>query len=78
MGLVTYANRIKTELLAVPEEMLARVGAVSPEVGKCMAENVRKAGGKAILASASPALRALAAEAGKSLLAWFIFAWPQK
>ncbi len=42
MGLVTYANRIKTELLAVPEEMLARVGAVSPEVGKCMAENVRK------------------------------------
>lgn len=45
MGLVTYANRIKTSLLDVPEEMLAKVGAVSPEVGKCMAENARRLAG---------------------------------
>ena len=37
-GLVTYANEAKTRLLGVPEELLARVGAVSPEVARCMAE----------------------------------------
>ena len=37
-GLVTYANEAKTRLLGVPEELLASVGAVSPEVARCMAE----------------------------------------
>lgn len=37
-GLVTYANEAKTCLLGVPEDLLARVGAVSPEVARCMAE----------------------------------------
>ena len=37
-GLVTYANEAKTRLLGVPEELLARVGAVSPEVARCMAQ----------------------------------------
>lgn len=36
-GLVTYANEAKTRLLGVPEDLLARVGAVSPEVARCMA-----------------------------------------
>ena len=33
-GLVTYAIEAKTRLLGVPEELLARVGAVSPEVAR--------------------------------------------
>lgn len=37
-GVVTYANEAKTRLLGVPEELLASVGAVSPEVARCMAE----------------------------------------
>lgn len=36
-GLVTYANEAKTELLGVPEEMLAEHGAVSAEVCAAMA-----------------------------------------
>lgn len=35
---MTYANEAKTRLLGVPEELLASVGAVSPEVARCMAE----------------------------------------
>ena len=37
-GFVTYSNDAKTELLGVPESMLARVGAVSEEVARAMAE----------------------------------------
>lgn len=40
-GLVTYANAAKEELLHVPAPMLAEFGAVSPEVARSMAENVR-------------------------------------
>lgn len=42
MGLITYANRVKSQLLDVPKEVLESVGAVSPEVARYMAENVRK------------------------------------
>ena len=45
LGLVTYSNKAKTQLLGVSEEMLARVGAVSPEVAQAMAVGARKAAG---------------------------------
>ena len=48
MGAVTYANRIKTQLLGVPEEMLAEHGAVSEPVAAAMAQGIRKAAGSDI------------------------------
>ncbi len=44
-GLVTYSNEAKTRLLGVPEELLKKVGAVSEEVARLMAENVRERAG---------------------------------
>lgn len=40
-GIVSYANGVKTAQLGVPEELLARVGAVSPEVAQAMAQGAR-------------------------------------
>ena len=37
-GFVTYANEAKRDLLGVPEDLLVRVGAVSEEVARAMAE----------------------------------------
>ena len=37
-GFVVYSNRAKTELLDVPEEMIAKQGAVSAEVARAMAD----------------------------------------
>ena len=37
-GVVSYANEVKTRVLGVPEETLARVGAVSAETACAMAE----------------------------------------
>ncbi|MCF8482713.1 MAG: CinA family protein [Rhodospirillum sp.] len=37
-GFVTYSNEAKTQMLGVPEEMLASHGAVSAEVAQAMAE----------------------------------------
>lgn len=48
MGAVTYANRIKTLLLDVPEEMLEKHGAVSEEVAAAMAQGVREKSGSDI------------------------------
>lgn len=40
--LVCYSNEAKTDLLGVPKAMLARYGAVSPEVAAAMARGVRE------------------------------------
>ena len=45
MGCVTYANEIKTMLLGVPEEILRRHGAVSPQTAEAMARGVREKSG---------------------------------
>ena len=39
-GFVTYSNAAKTDLLGVPAALIARVGAVSPEVAVAMAAGV--------------------------------------
>ena len=44
LALVTYSNEAKTEFLGVPEELIARVGAVSPEVARAMAVGAKQAG----------------------------------
>ena len=41
-GFVVYTNRAKTELLGVPEAMIAERGAVSEEVARAMAEGALK------------------------------------
>ena len=43
-GFVTYANAAKTKLLGVPEETLARFGAVSRETCEAMARGARREG----------------------------------
>ncbi len=45
MGVVTYANEIKTLLLGVPEETLKQYGAVSKQTARAMAEGVREKSG---------------------------------
>jgi nicotinamide-nucleotide amidase len=40
-GIVAYATALKASLLGVPEDLLARHGAVHPEVAVAMAEGVR-------------------------------------
>lgn len=42
-GFVTYANEAKSELLGVDPAVIARVGAVSEEVARAMAEGARRA-----------------------------------
>lgn len=37
-GVVSYSNAVKDQLLGVPEELIAQVGAVSAEVAEAMAE----------------------------------------
>ena len=37
-GFITYSNAAKTEMLGVPAELIASVGAVSEAVARCMAE----------------------------------------
>jgi nicotinamide-nucleotide amidase len=40
-GIISYSNKAKKELLAVPEEILKRYGAVSKQVAETMANNIR-------------------------------------
>jgi nicotinamide-nucleotide amidase len=42
MGFITYSNESKSELLGVPAELFASVGAVSEEVARAMAVGVRE------------------------------------
>lgn len=42
LGLVTYSNQAKTDLLGISSLLLSEVGAVSPEVARAMAASVRK------------------------------------
>jgi nicotinamide-nucleotide amidase len=44
-GYVTYSNRAKMDLLGVDAGLLERVGAVSEEVARAMAEGARRAAG---------------------------------
>jgi nicotinamide-nucleotide amidase len=44
-GVVAYANEVKERLLEVPRELLARGGAVSPEVARALALGARDATG---------------------------------
>ncbi|MFL1463901.1 CinA family protein [Roseococcus sp. DSY-14] len=50
-GFVTYANAAKVGMLGVPEEVLARVGAVSEEVARAMAEGARARSGATVAVS---------------------------
>jgi nicotinamide-nucleotide amidase len=50
-GFVTYANAAKTQMLGVPEEMLATHGAVSAEVAAAMAAGARDRAGATIAVS---------------------------
>jgi nicotinamide-nucleotide amidase len=50
-GFVTYANEAKTQMLGVPEQMLAAHGAVSPEVAAAMASGARAKAGADIAVS---------------------------
>jgi PncC family amidohydrolase len=40
-GVVSYSNDAKTDLIAVPPELLSAHGAVSPQVAEAMAEGAR-------------------------------------
>jgi nicotinamide-nucleotide amidase len=44
-GYVTYDNRAKAEMLGVPPDLFERVGAVSEEVARAMAEGARDRAG---------------------------------
>ena len=41
-GVVAYSNAAKTDLVAVPADVIARVGAVSPDVAQALAEGARR------------------------------------
>lgn len=45
LGVCTYSNEMKEKMLGVPAEMLAQVGAVSPQVAAAMACGVRACAG---------------------------------
>jgi len=52
-GFVTYANEAKTDLLGVPEDMIAEMGAVSEEVARAMAQGAMERAGADIAVSAT-------------------------
>jgi nicotinamide-nucleotide amidase len=41
-GVVAYSNNAKIEILGVPEDLIRKYGAVSPQVARAMAEGVKK------------------------------------
>ena len=50
-GVVSYVNRVKRDLLGVPEELLNSLGPVSAPVAQTMAEGARKALGSDVAVS---------------------------
>jgi len=52
-GAVTYSNASKVARLGVPEELLRRHGAVSPETAEAMAAGMRQSSGAAVALSAT-------------------------
>ncbi len=52
-GFVTYSNEAKTGLLAVPAELIDKVGAVSAEVAEAMAEGALDASAADVAVSAT-------------------------
>jgi len=44
-GVVAYSNRAKVELLDVPEKLIRKHGAVSPQVAKAMAKGIKERSG---------------------------------
>ncbi len=53
LGVVAYSNEAKVRLLGVPEDLIARHGAVSEPVVRAMAEGVRSLGGADVAVSVS-------------------------
>mgnify|MGYP001607818256 CR=1 FL=1 len=41
-GVVAYSNKAKTDMLGVPEDLIVKHGAVSPQVARAMAEGIKK------------------------------------
>ena len=41
-GVVAYSNKAKVDVLGVPEELITKHGAVSPQVARAMAEGIKK------------------------------------
>ena len=41
-GAVTYSNESKTKILSIPSKTIAKYGAVSQEIAKLMAHNIRR------------------------------------
>jgi nicotinamide-nucleotide amidase len=41
-GVVAYSNKAKVDVLGVPDELIIKYGAVSPQVAKAMAEGIKK------------------------------------
>lgn len=42
LGTVTYSNNAKEKILKIPHHLIAKHGAVSPQIAKLMAINIRK------------------------------------
>ena len=75
-GFVTYSNEAKVSELGVPEDVLARCGAVSPEVARAMAEGAaRAAGARLALSITGIAGPGGGTEAKPVGLVWFGTAW---
>ncbi len=53
LGICTYANKMKTKYLEVPDTLIKEYGVVSTEVAKAMAAGVKKASGADIAVSTS-------------------------
>ena len=64
-GVVAYQNAVKTGLLGVPEDLLARVGAVDADVARRMALGARLGRGVRVLGIAHrPSLPSVSAQIG--------------